>query len=289
MKKQTIKSVFFTGTIYGNWVKGLKYKQTCRKYHHYHCCVRPHHKKIHFKFFSDHLNQMDPATEFGKAIKNKNILLVGDSLLEQLTAGIIEVLNLTQHGDKKIPTFPNKFTMLRKTSHKHNGTLTYVLAYIFVLDGESDYNRRYVVKEAILRNMTNQNDIIVWNVGIHYNSLLSIRMLHSHIRKISNILMQLTANSSKTVVLRSTVPQHFTTNPNTGFYEGTTGCLLQNQNQVTNATLIHLSKFFFADRVSPYSNCSKTAALFEGEINLFLRAIAGFRSFFLHYFPVVVS
>ena len=64
---------------HGKWMRGKRHNQTCDFIPETTCCKNT--QNLHFQFRNRKLNKIDAVEELRKILKNKKLLLIGDSLM----------------------------------------------------------------------------------------------------------------------------------------------------------------------------------------------------------------
>ena len=151
---------------HGKWMKGKRHKQTCEFVPEMTCCKNK--QNLHFQFYKKHLNKVDAVEELRKILKNKKLLLIGDSLMLEFFKGLAELLQV------KTTTINSNISINTTYSiHPwHNSIMTFLRAGAIVLNGtklfpEEKYHR--VTSEEIIRKEIPDHDIVFFNQGIHYD------------------------------------------------------------------------------------------------------------------------
>ena len=73
------------------WMPGRKHNQSCEFLHKpYICCKKE--QILHFEFYNKRLNKVDAVEEFRTKLRNKKILLMGDSLMKEFFVGLVALL-----------------------------------------------------------------------------------------------------------------------------------------------------------------------------------------------------
>ena len=161
--------------FYGRWVHTeTTLKQTCNFPFRSKCCLKPQHFK--FVFNDQNLNRVDPIRAMRQILNNKNLALIGDSLMREFYTGIKELLFLNETIGRKTNLLNLNYT---KADRIHINTSGHVFP-------------------SNLRGIVSRYDIIVFNQGIHYNDALGVVV--AHFRSIGHLLHRLVQNTSKQVL-----------------------------------------------------------------------------------------
>ena len=78
--------------IHGKWMPGKRHNQTCDFTPKALC--RKKDLNLHFQFHDNKLNKIDAVAELRKILKNKKMLLIGDSLMTEFYFGLAELLQV---------------------------------------------------------------------------------------------------------------------------------------------------------------------------------------------------
>ena len=73
---------------HGKWMPGKRHNQTCDFIPEITCCKNT--QNLHFEFRNRKLNKIDAVEELRKYLKNKKMLLIGDSLMLEFYLGLAE-------------------------------------------------------------------------------------------------------------------------------------------------------------------------------------------------------
>ena len=168
MNKTRIKDTVYSEQFvtHGKWMPGKRHNQTCDFIPKTVC-----HKKdpnLHFQFYDNKLNKLDAVAELRKILKNKKMLLIGDSLMTEFFFGLAELLQVKT----KEPKYDCK---LNFTLHPgNNSTLTHIKACMIVLTGYesfANWHKLKFVPEEKIRTAITDYDVILFNQGLHYDKL----------------------------------------------------------------------------------------------------------------------
>ena len=152
---------------HGKWMAGKRHKQTCEFVPELTCSKNK--QNLHFEFYKKHLNKVDAVEELRKILKNKKLLLIGDSLMLEFFGGLAELLQVKT-------TTLNRIINLINTSYSihpwRNSTITFLRTCTIVSNGtkllsEEKYFR--VTSEEIITKEIADHDIVLFNQGIHYD------------------------------------------------------------------------------------------------------------------------
>ena len=169
-KKNNIDNINNIGenfVIHGKWMPGKRHNQTCDFIPKTQC--RKKDLNLHFQFHDNKLNKINAVAELRKILKNKKLLLIGDSLMTEFFFGLAELLQVKT----KEPKYRCRMNF---TIHPgSSGTLTHIRACLIVLKGYEDFANwhklEFVPEEKISRAITDY-DVILFNQGLHYDKLI---------------------------------------------------------------------------------------------------------------------
>ena len=178
----------------------------------FHVVIKLAINKLHFVFNDPNLNSL-PVTEIlVQKIKNKNVILIGNSMEHAL----FEVLYfMVGHSATALLDQENR-NMRKEFDHGHNGT---VHLYISV--------NQMLLSKSLLKHFISTSDIFILNFGLHYEKW----SVMEYVTYVESMLEILNA-SRKTVVLRGTTPQHFPTDG--GFYHAKLKMFLSECSDIRN-------------------------------------------------------
>ena len=154
--------------IHGEWKPGRRHKQTCQFIEEEKCCTNKQ-KNLHFEFHEDQLNKFDAVEELIKILKNKKLLLIGDSLMLEFYPGLAELLSVKSPVDRAV----NYSGSIHPPG---GGTITFLGAGVILLEGHKGFaaiERFRKTSEESIRKKIADHDIVFFNQGLHYaNKLL---------------------------------------------------------------------------------------------------------------------
>lgn len=208
----------------GQWILGKKYREKC-KFEHAHGCCGPMTQSLHFLFDDDKLNRYSVKTSISEKLHGKNITILGDSLQLLFFEGLAEVLDLSSQK-RLVWNFKgndnNKSASWTAVEHKSGGWLQYLYFYYYsdmVKGCKGTHGDRFKVDENVMRRVIATSDIIIANLGLHYH-FCSVGAYGESLRLLSELLQEeVSKHKHKQVILRATLPQHFISKSNTGFFE----------------------------------------------------------------------
>ena len=169
-KKNNINNINNIGgpfVIHGKWMPGKRHNHTCDFTPKAFC--RKKDLNLHFQFHDNKLNKIDAVAELRKILKNKKLLLIGDSLMTEFFFGLAELLQVKTKETK----YPCR---MKFTLHPgNNGTLMHLKACVIVLTGYEGFvkwDKSRVFPEERIRRAIADYDVILFNQGIHYDKLI---------------------------------------------------------------------------------------------------------------------
>ena len=150
--------------IHGKWMPGKRHNQTCDFTPKAFC--RKKDLNLHFQFHDNKLNKINAVAELRKILKNKRLLLIGDSLMTEFYLGLAELLQVKSKETK----YPCRMNYTLHTGN--NGTLMHLKACVIVLTGYERFvkwDKSRVIPEEKIRRAIVDYDVILFNQGIHYD------------------------------------------------------------------------------------------------------------------------
>lgn len=162
---------------------------------------------------------------FLETLRNKRLLILGDSLSLQIFAGFLMLFK--SHEVAMTPQDGNPFL---KTNHiaiaENNASIRliefYRLASVDAIGVPLAPLRRdpqhFVLETDVLRAAVRESDVVIANIGLHYS------VYRSYQYRMMAYLHELMAQEARDrshfcFMWRSTLPQHFATTTGTGLYE----------------------------------------------------------------------
>ena len=177
---------------YGKWVKGSKHTEICGQQKwtsNFPCCDNTLTYQLHFVFNFPKFNVVETTETLLKKIKDKNITLIGNSMEHALFEVLYFII-----GDSATAVLDHRKRNVRmELNHGQNGT---VRLYISA--------NQMLMREPLLKHFITISDILILNFGLHYEKW-NIMEYVTYVESMSEMLNA----SGKTVILRSTTPQHF--------------------------------------------------------------------------------
>lgn len=170
--------------------------------------------------FSRGLETSEAVLHFLSTIRNRRVLLLGDSLTLQNFAGFLMIFK--SQGITMIPRDDLRF---KNTQYVYfpesNATMRLVEFYRFAdvartatAHVKPDDPEGYILQGSMLNAVLSESDTVVANIGLHYSydSDYQSRMMHY----LQNMITQ--GYETICFLWRSTLPQHFATKNGTGLY-----------------------------------------------------------------------
>ena len=154
---------------HGNWMPGKRHNQTCDFIPEITCCKNT--QNLHFEFRNRKLNKIDAAEELRKILKNKKLLLIGDSLMLEFYRGLAELLGVKTSLELIVHTV-NKSCSL-KLGNK--SSVKFLIACKILLQGRKKFKvqkKFTMTSEKIIRKEISNHDFIFFNQGIHYETYI---------------------------------------------------------------------------------------------------------------------
>ena len=84
--------------MHGKWMPGKSHNQTCDFIPKTECCKKD--LNLHFQFHDNKMNKLDAVAELRKILKNKKLLLIGDSSMTEFFFGLAELLQVKSKETK---------------------------------------------------------------------------------------------------------------------------------------------------------------------------------------------
>ena len=164
--------------IHGRWMPGRKHIPACKFINKvYSCCKKD--QNLHFEFYNESLNKVDAVEELRTKLRNKKILLMGDSLMIEFYNGLVVLLQ--RKNTSKYYSTQTKRVFTSKKCGKtllnelvtpvNNSTVSMLTAYTIWLESE----RNFTIKpnwpptpERLVRRQISNHDVIFINQGLYY-------------------------------------------------------------------------------------------------------------------------
>ena len=173
--------------IHGWWRPGKKQDQSCQFVQKNKCCVE---QNQHFEFYNKYLNEVDAVQDFRRKLRNKKLLLIGDSLMIEFFEYLMGFLRTKDPSEKysslseRLVSSGNKSAVLPALmTPANNSTVTLLPAHLITLEGQKPFTREGIYRAApedVLRKEISHHDVILFNQGIHYRhvTLLGETAIH---------------------------------------------------------------------------------------------------------------
>ena len=164
--------------MHGRWMPGRKHNQACQFITKVYLCCKKE-QNLHFEFYKKRLNKVDAVKEFRTKLRNKKILLMGDSLMKEFFNGLMALLQ-RKNTSKYYSTLTERvFTSKKcgKTLAKefvtpvNNSTVTMLTANTILLESERNFSIKPnypPTPESLVRRQISNHDVIFINQGLHY-------------------------------------------------------------------------------------------------------------------------
>ena len=149
--------------IHGEWKPGRRHKQTCQFIEEEKCCTNKQ-KNLHFEFYNKNLNEINAVEELRKILKNKKLLLIGDSLMLEFFRGLAELLHVKSPVERAV-NYSGSIHPLG------GGTVTFLGAGVILLEGRKGFaavEKFRITSEKTIRKEIADHDIVFFNQGLHY-------------------------------------------------------------------------------------------------------------------------
>ena len=166
---------------HGRWMPGRKHNLACEFITKaYLCCKKE--QNLHFEFYNKRLNKVDAVKEFRTKLRNKKILLMGDSLMIEFYNGLVALLQ-RKNTSKYYSTQTDRVLTSKKCGKTlvnvfrelvipaNNSTVTMLTAKSIWLESERNFSVRSnfsPTPEKLVRRQISNHDIIFINQGLHY-------------------------------------------------------------------------------------------------------------------------
>ena len=163
---------------HGRWMPGRKHIRACHFITKVYLCCKEE-QNLYFEFYNKCLNKVDAVEEFRTKLRNKKILLMGDSLMIEFYNGLVALLQ-RKNTSKYYSTQTERVLTSKKcgkTSLKelvtpvNNSTVTMLIAYTIWLDSERNFSIKPnypPTPESLVRRQISNHDVIFINQGLHY-------------------------------------------------------------------------------------------------------------------------
>ena len=187
----------------GKWMPGRKHNQSCEFLHKPYICCKME-QSLHFEFYNKRLNKVDAVEEFRIKLRNKKILIIGDSLTKEFFAGLVALLqrkNTSKYRERVLTSKKCGKTMETLTSctfllkelvtPSNNSTITGLTAYTIWLESERNFSVRSKFSptpEKMVRRQISNHDIVFINQGLHYGRMQLHRTKEEYFYRIGQML-----------------------------------------------------------------------------------------------------
>ena len=153
---------------HGKWMRWKRHNQTCDFIPENMCCKKT--QNLHFEFRNRKLNKIDAVEELRKILKNKKLLLTGDSLMLEFYRGLAELL----HVMLPVVRVGNFSGSIQPPG---GGTVTFLGAGVILLQGCKGFAKLEmftITSEKTIRKKIADHDIVFFNQGLHYGGKLML-------------------------------------------------------------------------------------------------------------------
>ena len=127
------------------------------------CCKKEQNQ--HFEFYDKYLNEVDVVRDFRRKLRNKKLLLIGDSLMIEFFEYLVAFLRTKDPYEnfssltQKLVSFENKSAVLPTlVTPATNSTVTLLPAHLITLEGQKPFSRE-VKKSRCPRGRNTQGDL----------------------------------------------------------------------------------------------------------------------------------
>ncbi len=175
---------------------------------------------MYFKFYNESLNGLDTRKIFLNKLRNKNLIILGDSLQDEMFEGIVEALELKGQVNDQFRFeigSPDRYK-ISTIGHGQNGfikRLRYYNIYPPDISNQSNVQKIFVRPDTLMSHIT-ENSYVILNFGLHYKDW-TISDMRYLIREIIPLIKNRVKRGA--LILRNTLPQHFQSSHHSGRYE----------------------------------------------------------------------
>ena len=183
---------------HGKWMPGKKHDQRCELKDETKCCKKE--QNLHFEFYNKRLNKVDAVAEFRRKLRNKRMLLIGDSLMFEFFDYLVAFLRTND------PKLYNNYSSLKETlvsskskmatlaafvTPANNSSVTLLPAHLISLEGQKPFTKEGIYSAApedIIRKEIANHDVILFNQGIHYRKVTMLGETAIHFNNMGQML-----------------------------------------------------------------------------------------------------
>ena len=160
---------------HGRWMPGRKHNLVCEFINKTKCCIKEQNH-LHFEFKDKRLNKVDAVKEFSIKLRNKKILLLGDSLMQEFFVGLVALIQ-TKSTSKYQGTLteravtPSTYLLKELVTPANNSTVALLKIDTMRLESERHFSVKKNVTPIpvkLVRRQISNHDIIFINQGLHY-------------------------------------------------------------------------------------------------------------------------
>ena len=189
------KSQFIT---HGKWMPGKRHDKRCELKDETKCCKKE--QNLHFEFYNRRLNKVDAVEELRRKLRNKRVLFIGDSLMQEFFDYLVAFL---QTNDPKLYKIHSSLTETVVSSENrrsalaslvtpaNNSSVTLLPAHLISLEGAKPFTKEGIyaaAPEDIIRKGIANHDVILFNQGIHYRKVTMLGETAIHFNNMGQML-----------------------------------------------------------------------------------------------------
>ena len=185
-----VKNQFIT---HGRWRPGKKHDQRCEFIETTKCCKQEQNQ--HFEFFNKKLNSINAVKEFKRKLRNKKLLLMGDSLMMEFFEYLVVFLHMRDPSEKyrfKAASKSTKSTGIRQLNiPRINSKVTLLPAHLISLKGQKKFTKLGIympTAEKTVWKEISRHDVIFINQGIHYGGVTLLGETTIHFNNVGKML-----------------------------------------------------------------------------------------------------
>ena len=178
---------------HGRWKPGIKHEQRCKFVQKTKCCKKQQNQ--HFEFFDKKLNSLNTVKEFKRKLRNKKLLLMGDSLMMEFFEYLVAFLRTKDTSEKysfKVASRSTKSTGIRSLNiPRINCKITLFPAHLISLKGQKNFTKLGIylpTAEKAVRKEISHHDVIFINQGIHYGGVTLLGETTIHFNNVGKML-----------------------------------------------------------------------------------------------------
>ena len=192
---RTDKTQFIT---HGKWMPEKKHYQRCELKDETKCCRKG--QNLHFEFYNKYLNKVDAVEEFRRKLRNKRMLLLGDSLMFEFFEYLVAFLrtndpklykNYSSLKETLVSSKNKMATLQAYVTPADNSSVTLLPAHLISLEGQKPFTKEAIYSAApddIIRKEIANHDVILFNQGIHYREVTMLGETAIHFNNMGQML-----------------------------------------------------------------------------------------------------